>query len=165
MDAKIFFFLNLFCPQKVEKNTLKSCSEFLKSTFFLTALTAQTEEFLFQNVAYWLTIPLSISTWFLKYRVSLEFFSISKYQVWKIKKSIWFRNWFLQATQAVKIKFELEKKSSWFWTRFFSEFEINSEIQNSKIECREIGRVFSIEFYHVDSTLGDNSVVGVFQLE
>ena len=86
-------------------------------------------------------IPLSISTWFLKYRVSLEFFSISKYQVWNIKKSIWFRNWFLQATQAVKIKFELEKKSSWFWTRFFSEFEINSEIQNSKIECREIGRM------------------------
>jgi hypothetical protein len=45
----------VFCPQKVEKNTLKSCSEFLKSTFFLTALTAQTaqtEEFLFQNVAY-----------------------------------------------------------------------------------------------------------------
>ena len=26
------------CPQKVEKTTLKSCSEFLKSTFFLTAL-------------------------------------------------------------------------------------------------------------------------------
>ena len=44
-----------FCPQKVEKITLKSCSEFLKSTFFLTALTAQTaqtEELLFQNVAY-----------------------------------------------------------------------------------------------------------------
>ena len=71
---------------------------------------------------------------------NIECHSISKYQVWKIKKSIWFRNWFLQATQAVKIKFELEKKSSWFWTRFFSEFEINSEIQNSKIECREIGR-------------------------
>ena len=44
-----------FCPQKVEKTTLKSCSEKLKSTFFLTALTvqmAQTEEFQFQNVAY-----------------------------------------------------------------------------------------------------------------
>ena len=25
---------NFFCPQKVEKNTLKSCSEKLKSTFF-----------------------------------------------------------------------------------------------------------------------------------
>ena len=46
---------NNFCPQKVEKTTLKSCSEFLNSTFFLTALTAQTattEEFMFQNVAY-----------------------------------------------------------------------------------------------------------------
>ena len=43
------------CPQKVEKTTLKSCSEKLKSTFFLTASTAQmalTEEFMFQNVAY-----------------------------------------------------------------------------------------------------------------
>ena len=45
----------LFCSQKVEKITLKSCSEKLKSTFFsLTAWaaqTAQTEEFMFQNVA------------------------------------------------------------------------------------------------------------------
>ena len=45
-----------FCPQKVEKNTLKSCSEKLKSTFFSllpsAAQTAQTEEFMFQNVAY-----------------------------------------------------------------------------------------------------------------
>ena len=44
------------CPQKVEKTTLKSCSEKLKSTFVpLTASTAQmaqTEEFVFQNVAY-----------------------------------------------------------------------------------------------------------------
>ena len=46
----------------------------------------------------------------------------------------------MQATQAVEIKFKLEKKSSWFWTQFFSKFEINFEIQNSKIECREIGR-------------------------
>ena len=55
--------------------------------------------------------PLSISTWFLKYRVSLDFFSILKYQDEKIKKSIWFRNWFLQATQAVKVKFELDRKN------------------------------------------------------
>jgi hypothetical protein len=44
-----------FCPQKVENNTLKSCPEKLKSIFFLTASsaqTAQTEEFMFQNVAY-----------------------------------------------------------------------------------------------------------------
>ena len=40
-----------FCPQKVEKPILKSCSEFRKFTFF-TALTAQTKEFLLQNVAY-----------------------------------------------------------------------------------------------------------------
>ena len=49
---KFFFF---FCPQKVEKTSLKSCSEKLKSTFFsLTAWaaqTAQTEEVMFQNVA------------------------------------------------------------------------------------------------------------------
>ena len=40
----------------LKKTTLKSCSEKLKSTFFpLTASTAQmaqTEEFMFQNVAY-----------------------------------------------------------------------------------------------------------------
>ena len=28
----------IFCPQKVEKTTLKSCSEKLKSTFFSAAL-------------------------------------------------------------------------------------------------------------------------------
>ena len=55
--------------------------------------------------------PLSISTWFLKYRVSLDFFSISKYQDEKMKKLIWFRNWFLKATQAVKVKFELDRKN------------------------------------------------------
>ena len=57
---KIFFFKLsfFFCPQKVEKTTLKSCSEKLKSTFFslmpaagLTAQTAQTEKFMFQNLA------------------------------------------------------------------------------------------------------------------
>ena len=45
-----------FCPQKVEKTTLKSCSEKLKSTFFplttSTAQMAQTEEFMFKDVAY-----------------------------------------------------------------------------------------------------------------
>ena len=45
-------FKNIFSPQKVEKTNLKSCSEFLKSTYFLTSQTAKTEEFLFQNVAY-----------------------------------------------------------------------------------------------------------------
>ena len=36
-----YFFLNvefLVCPQKVEKNTLKSCSEFLKSNGYFTML-------------------------------------------------------------------------------------------------------------------------------
>ena len=35
-DAIMFLkkILNFFCPPKVEKTTLKSCSEFLKSTFF-----------------------------------------------------------------------------------------------------------------------------------
>ena len=44
------------CPQKIEKKTtLKSCSEKLKYTFFPSASTAQmgqTEEFMFQNMAY-----------------------------------------------------------------------------------------------------------------
>ena len=51
---QIFFFF--FCPQQVEKTTLKSCSEKLKSTFFSlhaeAAQTAQKEKFMFQNVAY-----------------------------------------------------------------------------------------------------------------
>ena len=57
-DATIFKkkIKSFFCPQKVEKTTLKSCSEKLKSTFFpllpWAAQTAQTEEFKFQNVAY-----------------------------------------------------------------------------------------------------------------
>ena len=49
-------FLIFFCPQKVEKPTLKSCSEKLKSTFFYllpwAAQTVQTEKFMIQNVAY-----------------------------------------------------------------------------------------------------------------
>ena len=46
-----------FCPQKVKKNTLKSCSEKLKSTFFpLTASTAQMAKFMFQNVVYGATV-------------------------------------------------------------------------------------------------------------
>ena len=40
-----------FCLQKVEKTTLKSCSEKLKSTFFsLLPWAAQTEEFMFQII-------------------------------------------------------------------------------------------------------------------
>ena len=42
--------------KKLKKNTLKSCSENIKSTFFSllpwAAQMAQTEEFMFQNVAY-----------------------------------------------------------------------------------------------------------------
>ena len=41
----------LFCQPKVEKNTLKSCSEILNS-FCIAAQTSQKEEFMFQNVAY-----------------------------------------------------------------------------------------------------------------
>ena len=32
-DAKIYIYIYIFFPQKVEKTTLKSCSEKLKSTF------------------------------------------------------------------------------------------------------------------------------------
>ena len=42
--------------------------------------------------------------------VTRFFFQFRNIKFKKFKKSIWFRNWFLQATQAVKIKFELEKK-------------------------------------------------------
>ena len=49
-------FENIFWPQKVEKTTLKKLLRIPQiHFFFLTALTAQTaktEEFLFQNVAY-----------------------------------------------------------------------------------------------------------------
>ena len=49
-------FLKIFVltTKSWKKNTLKSCSEFPKSIFF--PLTAQTEEFMFQNVAYWPTV-------------------------------------------------------------------------------------------------------------
>ena len=33
-DATMFLILDFFCQQKVEKTTLKNCSEKLKSTFF-----------------------------------------------------------------------------------------------------------------------------------
>ena len=54
-DAKILKkkFFDFFCPQKVEKKTLKSCSE--KLNFFpycLGCQMAQTEEFMLENVAY-----------------------------------------------------------------------------------------------------------------
>jgi putative lipase involved disintegration of autophagic bodies len=56
-DATMFLKNSIFfCPQKVEKNTIKRCSKKLKSTFFFltasTAQMAQTEELMFQNVAY-----------------------------------------------------------------------------------------------------------------
>ena len=59
-----------FCSQKVEKPTLKSCSENSNPLFFLTASTAQkaqAEEVMFQNVAYRpkLYIELGFAlTWF-----------------------------------------------------------------------------------------------------
>ena len=45
-DTTIFF------PQKVEKNTLKSCSEILKFFSPIASKTTQREEFMFQNVAH-----------------------------------------------------------------------------------------------------------------
>ena len=60
---QFFVFKKLLCPQKVEKPTLKNWSEKLKSTFFpflpWTAQMAQTEEFVFQNVAYRPTVKLT----------------------------------------------------------------------------------------------------------
>ena len=52
---------NCFFPhKKLKKTTLKSCSEKLKSTFFFitarAAQTAQTEDFMFQNVVYRATV-------------------------------------------------------------------------------------------------------------
>ena len=57
-DTTMFFFFfkwKTFWPPIVEKTTHKSCSEFLKSTFYPYCPDYQTaeEEFMFQNVAYW----------------------------------------------------------------------------------------------------------------
>ena len=41
-----------FCPKKVEKTTLKNCSEILNFVSPWAAKTAPKEEFIFQNVAY-----------------------------------------------------------------------------------------------------------------
>ena len=41
-----------FCPQKVEKATLKSYSEIIRIFFSFLSWAVQTEEFMFQNVAY-----------------------------------------------------------------------------------------------------------------
>ena len=54
------FFEFFFCPQKVEKKTpskvAQNSSNLLFSPIALTTQKVQTEEFLFQNVAYWLTV-------------------------------------------------------------------------------------------------------------
>ena len=69
-------------------------------------------------------VTVSICAWFLK----CQFGSLLQ-----TRKKIVFeansifcrvRTWFLQAIQAVKIKFEVDKKSSLFRNRFFFEFEI-----------------------------------------
>jgi hypothetical protein len=55
--------LIFFCPQKVEKTTLKVAQKNSNHFFFLTASTAQmaqTEKFMFQNVAY---RPTVYRTW------------------------------------------------------------------------------------------------------
>ena len=63
VDATIFRKKNIFLPTKSWKATLKSCSEKLKSTFFSllpwAAQTAQTEEFMFQIVAYRPTVYIT----------------------------------------------------------------------------------------------------------
>ena len=51
MDAKIFF-----AHKKLKKPTSKVAQNSSNPLFFLTAQTAQTEEFLFQNMAYWITV-------------------------------------------------------------------------------------------------------------
>ena len=56
-DAKIFS--NFFAHKKLKKPPSKVAQNSSNPLFFLTALTdqtAQTEEFLFQNVDYWLTV-------------------------------------------------------------------------------------------------------------
>ena len=57
MDATTFlkYLKKTFCPQKVEKTPSKVAQKNSNPLFFLTAWaaqTAQTEEFMFQNVAY-----------------------------------------------------------------------------------------------------------------
>ena len=49
-------FLFFFNPKKLKNPTLKSCSETIKVFSPIAAKTAQTEEFIFQNVAYRATV-------------------------------------------------------------------------------------------------------------
>ena len=62
-DATIFSKIKIFfCPKKGEKNTLKVAQKNSNPLFFLTvwaAQTAQTEEFMFQNVAYRPTVYIT----------------------------------------------------------------------------------------------------------
>ena len=56
------------------------------------------------------------------------FFQFRNIKFKKLKKSIWFRNWFLQATQAVKIKFELDKKIKFVLKSIF--FRVCNKLPN-----------------------------------
>ena len=64
----------------------------------------------------------------------LEFITNSKKKINFETNSIFrrVRTWFLQATQAVKIKFELNKKSSLFRNRYFFEFEIEKKSSDTR---------------------------------
>ena len=81
-DATMILIFQFCCPQKVEKTTLKSCSEKLKSTFFLTASsaqTAQTENFMFQNVAYRPTVYRTGSKLILRFRLILHPYAVNSF--------------------------------------------------------------------------------------
>ena len=97
-----------------------------------------------------LCCPLSISTWFSKYRVSLDFFSISnskKKSILKLDFFVEFELDFYCLCSLQKSSSNSKKKSS-FEIDFFFEFEINSEIQNSKIKCRETGGELAYQMWH-----------------
>ena len=83
------------------------------------------------------TIAVSICAWFLKCQFGSLLQTRKKIDYETNSIFCWVRTWFLQATQAVKIKFELEKKNQvWIEIDFFFEFVINSQIDISKIKHR-----------------------------
>ena len=71
--------------------------------------------------------PLLICTWFLKNQVRQTGFLACKNR---------FRNWFLQATQAVKTKFELKKNQVWFEIDFF--FQVCNKLPNWNFKNQEL---------------------------
>ena len=86
--------------------------------------------------------PLSICTWFFKTSIPRNWFLNLFF--------CRFQTWFLQATQAVKIKFELDKKSSLFRNQFFSSLKLRKKSSDTRYFKNqvEIDRGFARNPFH-----------------